>query len=290
MIATPRIAEVRKLIDEARSEGKTIGFVPTMGALHEGHRSLIRRAAEGTDFVVVSIFVNPTQFGANEDLSAYPRTLADDLDACKAEGAHVVFNPDAEEIYPEPSKTQVIVEGITEPMEGVIRPGHFAGVALVCAKLFNIVGPCTAFFGAKDAQQLRVIKRMVFDLSMPVDVVACPTVRDADGLALSSRNKYLSADDRDRSLALVRALRTVEDQIAHGERDVKTLEAAGRKVLEDADLAGIDYLEVVDPDSLEHLERAEGPVLVCGAVRVGTARLIDNILVGAPKGDKESQA
>ncbi len=286
MISTPRISEVRKLVDEARAEGKRIGFVPTMGALHEGHRSLIRRAAEGTDFVVVSIFVNPTQFGANEDLSAYPRTFAADLEACKDEGAHLVFNPSAGEIYPSPSKTQVIVSGITDPMEGVIRPGHFAGVALICAKLFNIIGPCTAFFGEKDAQQLRVIRRMASDLSMPVEIVACPTVRDADGLALSSRNAYLDPADRQRSLALIRSLRRIEALIRDGERIVADLEAHGLAVLEDAELDGIDYLEVVDPDSLERLERVpEGKamVLVCGAVRVGKTRLIDNVLVQAPE-------
>ena len=279
MIATPRIAEVRKLLDEARSEGKRVGFVPTMGALHEGHRSLIRRAAAETDHVVVSIFVNPTQFGANEDLSKYPRTFVDDLEACKAEGAHLVFHPDADEIYPEPSRTTIDVEGLTERMEGSFRPGHFGGVALVCAKLFNIVGPCTAYFGEKDAQQLRVVRRMVRDLSMPVDIVACATVRDDDGLALSSRNRYLDADQRTRALALPRALHAVAEAIRDGETDVRKLEAAGRDVLEAADLDAIDYLEVTDPDTLEPVERVTGAVLVCATVRVGTTRLLDNVLV-----------
>ncbi len=280
MIATPRIAEVRKLLDEARSEGKRIGFVPTMGALHAGHRSLVRRAAADTDFVVVSIFVNPTQFAPGEDLAKYPRTFADDLEACKTAGADLVFHPDADEMYPQPSATQVIVEGLTAAMEGVVRPGHFAGVALVCAKLFNIVGPCAAFFGEKDTQQLRVVRRMAQDLSMPVEIVGCPTVRDADGLALSSRNKYLSTGDRDRSLALIRALRRIEELATSGERHVGTLEAEGRKVLEDAGLDGIDYLEVVDPVSLERLERVDGTALACGAIRVGSTRLIDNLTVG----------
>lgn len=279
MIATSRISEVRKLLDEARSQGKRVGFVPTMGALHEGHRSLVRRAASETDYVVVSIFVNPTQFSATEDLGSYPRTLATDLDACKAEGADLVFHPDAEEMYPEPSKTQITVAGISEPMEGVVRPGHFAGVALVCAKLFNIVGPCTAFFGEKDAQQLRVLRRMAADLSMPVEVVACPTVRDADGLALSSRNAYLRPADRERALALSRALAAMAGMIAGGERSAGCLESEGRKVLERAGLDGIDYLEIVDPDSLERIEVVTGTVLICGAVRVGTTRLIDNVLV-----------
>jgi pantoate--beta-alanine ligase len=287
MIATPRIAEVRKLLDEARAEGKRIGFVPTMGALHEGHRSLVRRAAAETDFVVVSIFVNPTQFGANEDLSKYPRTFADDLDACKAEGANLVFHPDADEIYPEPSKTQINVEGLTERMEGAHRPGHFAGVALVCAKLFNIVGACTAYFGEKDAQQLRVVRRMARDLSMPVEVVGCPTIRDDDGLALSSRNRYLDPQQRERALALSRALNTIADAIHDGERDVATLHTLGREVLEAADLDAIDYLEVVDPDTLEPLERVTGTVLVLGTVRVGDTRLLDNLLVEPGVGTSE---
>ena len=284
MIATPRISEARKLLDEARAEGMRIGFVPTMGALHVGHRSLVRRAAAETDFVVVSIFVNPTQFGANEDLSTYPRTFADDLDACKDEGADLVFHPAAEEIYPEPSRTQVNIEGLTERLEGEFRPGHFAGVALVCAKLFNIVGPCTAYFGEKDAQQLRVVRRMVQDLSMPVEIVPCATVRDADGLALSSRNRYLDAGQRKRALALPQALRTVADAIRNGETDARRLEAAGREVLEAADLDAIDYLEVVDPDTLEPVERVMGTVLVLGTVRLGTTRLLDNVLVEAGAG------
>jgi pantoate--beta-alanine ligase len=288
MIATPRISEVRKLLDEARAEGKRIGFVPTMGALHEGHRSLVRRAAAETDYVVVSIFVNPTQFGANEDLSKYPRTFADDLDACKQEGAHLVFHPDADEIYPEPGRTQITVGGLTERMEGAFRPGHFAGVALVCAKLFNIVGPCMAYFGEKDAQQLRVVRRMVRDLSMPVDVISCATVRDDDGLALSSRNRYLDADQRRRALSLSQALRTIADAIRSGETDARRLEAAGREVLEAADLDAIDYLEVVDPDTLDPIERVTGTVLVCGTVRLGTTRLLDNVLV--TMGDAQSAA
>lgn len=283
MIATGRTAEVRKLLAEARGEGKRVGFVPTMGALHDGHRSLIRRAAADTDYVVVSIFVNPTQFGPNEDLASYPRTFAADLEACKEEGAELVFHPDAEEMYPQPSKTTVTVEGITAPMEGAVRPGHFAGVALVCAKLFNIIGPCVAFFGEKDAQQLRVVRRMAADLSMPVEVVGCPTVRDADGLALSSRNAHLLPTDRKRALALRRALELIEQRVRDGERDVATLEAAGRDLLASAALDGIDYLEVVDPASLEHLERVEGTVLVCGAVRVGTTRLIDNVTITEEK-------
>jgi pantoate--beta-alanine ligase len=279
MNATGRITEARKLLAEARSEGKRIGFVPTMGALHAGHRSLVRRAVADCDYVVVSVFVNPTQFNQADDLAAYPRTFSADLDICKAEGASLVFHPDETEIYPQPSKTSVAVRELSLEMEGAFRPGHFDGVALVCAKLFNIVGPCVAYFGEKDAQQLRVVKRMAFDLSLPVEVVGCPTVRDADGLALSSRNVHLKPEDRTRSLALIRSLREIEAVIGSGERDVAVLESAGRAVLEGAGLDGIDYLDVVDPDSLEHLTVVGETALVCGAIRVGATRLIDNVLV-----------
>ena len=277
MIATPRITELRKLVDEARSEGKRVGFVPTMGALHAGHRSLVERARTDCDYVIVSIFVNPTQFGPNEDLDAYPRTFAADLDMCKDAGADLVFHPDAAEMYPTPSSTTVLLSDLTETMEGAHRTDHFGGVALVVAKLFNIVGPCTAFFGEKDAQQLRVVRRMARDLSMPVEVVGCPTVREGDGLAMSSRNVYLSAEERKKALALSRALREVEKAIGEGERDVAALEAKGRAELSGVD--AVDYFDVVDPDSLEHQTEVTGTVLVCGAVRVGKTRLIDNITV-----------
>ncbi len=287
MIATGRITEVRKLLEEARSVGKRVGLVPTMGALHEGHRSLVRRAAAETDYVVVSIFLNPTQFSLDEDLSAYPRTFADDLEACKVEGAHLVFHPEPDEIYPEPSKTQIFIDGITESMEGRARPGHFGGVALVCNKLFNIIGECSAYFGEKDAQQLRVVTRMAKDLSMPVEVVACATVREPDGLAMSSRNRYLDAGERKRAVALSKALLAIAEAAGAGERDVTTLEAAGREVLERGggfDSGDVDYLDVVDPDSLEHLDRIESSALVCGAVRIGKTRLIDNITIqGEPR-------
>ncbi len=213
MIATGKITEVRKILEAARIEGQTVGFVPTMGALHEGHRSLVRRARAEKGFVVVSIFVNPTQFGPNEDLSAYPRTFADDLEACADEGADLVFHPDADEMYPEGAKTTVSVGALTQPMEGKFRPGHFDGVALVCAKLFAIVGDCTAYFGEKDAQQLRVVAQMARDLALPVEIIGCPTVRDADGLALSSRNKYLAKEDRARSLSLSRALFKIDELV-----------------------------------------------------------------------------
>lgn len=277
MITTSRIADVRKVCEAERAEGRRVGFVPTMGALHEGHLSLIRLARTETDVVVVSIFVNPAQFGPHEDLAAYPRPLEADLDACDTEGVDLVFHPEPEEIYPEPTVTTVHVSGLTERMEGIVRPGHFDGVALVCAKLFNIVGPCAAYFGEKDAQQLRVVGHLVSDLDLPIEIVACPTVRDHDGLALSSRNVYLGPAEHDRALALPRALRTVEGLVAGGERDASALERAGRAELTRADET--DYLEVVDPDTLERVEVVDGPVLVCGAIRVGRTRLIDNVLI-----------
>jgi pantoate--beta-alanine ligase len=277
MNATGKIVEARKLIDAARHEGLRVGFVPTMGALHEGHVALIRRAHEENGFVVVSIFVNPTQFGPNEDLSKYPRTFADDLDKCMDAGVDLVFHPDADEMYPSGMSTTVRVAGVTEPMEGEFRPGHFDGVALVVAKLFNIVGACSAYFGEKDAQQVRVIERMASDLDMPVEVVRCPTVRDADGLALSSRNRYLSAEERRRALSLVTALRSVEEGAANGERSASVLLERARQLL-DAD--AVDYFEIVDPSTLGRVATVDGPVLVCGAIRLGATRLIDNILIG----------
>jgi len=280
MNATGKIVEARKLIDAARFEGKRVGFVPTMGALHAGHVSLIRRAREENGYVVVSIFVNPTQFGPNEDLSKYPRTFADDLEACKAAGADLVFHPEPDEVYPAGMSTTVSVAGVTDPMEGEHRPGHFDGVALVCAKLFNIVGACSAYFGEKDAQQVRVIERMAADLDMPVEVVRCPTVRDADGLALSSRNRYLEREDRRRASSLPRALRSVEEGVANGERSASVLLDRARQLL-DAD--AVDYFEIVDSSTLQRVATVDGPVLVCGAIRLGVTRLIDNISVGGAR-------
>ncbi len=281
MNATGRIAEARKLLDAARNEGIHVGLVPTLGALHDGHRSLMKRARGETGFVVVTIFVNPAQFNDPSDLAAYPRTFADDLEMCASEGVDLVFHPDTDEMYPKPPVTSVIVSGLTSSMEGAERPGHFDGVTLVCAKLFAIVGPCSAYFGEKDAQQLRVVRRMASDLDMPVEIVACPTVRDADGLAMSSRNVALSPEDREQALALPRALGAIADLVRKGERNVAALVASVREDLEIVD--DVDYLEVVDPDTLERLDRVDGPALVCAAVRVGGTRLIDNMMVGAPQ-------
>jgi pantoate--beta-alanine ligase len=277
MNATSRITEARKLLDAARADDKTVGFVPTMGALHDGHLSLIRRAREECGFVVVSIFVNPTQFAPEEDLSTYPRTFADDLERCLAAGVDLVFHPDAAEMYGKGRETVVSVRGLTDPMEGEFRPGHFDGVTLVCCKLFNIVGPCTAYFGRKDAQQLRVVTQMVADLDMPVEIVPCETVREPDGLAMSSRNRYLAREERERAVTLSRALRSVEEGVANGETDPSVLLDRARQLL-DAD--AVDYVEIVDPSTLQRVERIGGPVLVCGAIRLGATRLIDNIAIG----------
>jgi pantoate--beta-alanine ligase len=284
MNTAAHIADVRKLCDEARGAGKRVGFVPTMGALHDGHRSLITRARDETDFVVVSIFVNPTQFAPSEDLSKYPRTFADDLELCANEGVDLVFHPEPDEMYPEGAVTSITVEELTHTMEGAHRPGHFDGVATICAKLFNIVGPCRTFFGEKDAQQLRVVRRMAHDLDIPVEIVGCPTIRDADGLALSSRNVYLTTEERERALSLPRALEEIGKRVEAGETEVSGLLSAARQVLQPAD--AVDYLEIVDPETLGPLERIGGPALVCGAMRIGKTRLIDNVLIEKEKEQK----
>ncbi len=269
---------IRTVLDATRPE-HTVGFVPTMGALHEGHLSLIRRARAECDVVVVSIFVNPAQFGPREDLEAYPRTLEADLAGCAREGVDLVFAPTAEEMYPEPVATTVRVDGLSEPMEGRFRPGHMEGVALVCTKLFAIVGRCRAYFGEKDAQQLRVVGRLAADLDLGVEVVGCPTVREADGLALSSRNAYLSPEERRRALVLYRCLDEVARRAAAGERDTGALLHTAREVLGAEPPDAVDYVEIVDPDTLDQLDRLDGRALVCGAIRIGDTRLIDNMLV-----------
>ena len=271
------ISEVRDVLDDARRRGRSVGFVPTMGALHDGHRSLVRRAREENDLVCVSIFVNPTQFGPNEDLDAYPRPLDDDLAACEHDGVDIVFVPDDAELYPRALATSVRVSTLTDHLEGAHRPGHFDGVTLIVTKLFNIVGRCRAYFGEKDAQQLRVIRRMVSDLNIPVHAVGCRTVREADGLAMSSRNAYLEPDDRERARCLSQALFAIRDAVTAGERDVAALLQIGHGHLKAAD--EVDYLAIADPDDLHHVDHVDGGVLVLGAVRIGSTRLIDNVPV-----------
>lgn len=277
MIECERIEQVRKTLDAARQSGKRVGFVPTMGALHEGHMSLVARAGADNDVVAVSIFVNPAQFGPHEDLDAYPRPRQTDLALCREAEVDLVFAPSVKEMYPGGVLTRVSVSALTAPMEGEVRPGHFDGMCLVVTKLLNIVGPCRAYFGEKDAQQLRVVRRMVADLDAPCEVVACPTVREHDGLALSSRNAYLTPGERQRARFLSRALFAIRDMCAAGERRAPVLLQRGRAVLAEGSPDRVDYLECVDPDTLEAIEEVSGCALVCGAVRIGKTRLIDNV-------------
>ena len=272
------IKDVRQRADRAWTEGKTIGLVPTMGALHAGHGSLIKAAAAECGFVVVSIFVNPTQFGPGEDLDKYPRTLEADCAYCEKLGAHLVFAPSAEEMYPDEQLTWVDVEKLTEPLCGAKRPGHFRGVTTVCTKLFNIVQTDIAFFGQKDAQQALVIRRMVHDLNMPLEIRVCPVVREVDGLAMSSRNKYLSPDERKRATCLYEALVQSKGEIEAGQRDTAVLMAQMRTHIEERG-GCVDYSEIVDVETLEPLSRIDQRALIALAVVIGKTRLIDNVLI-----------
>ncbi|WP_174299530.1 pantoate--beta-alanine ligase [Caulobacter sp. S45] len=269
------IAEVRA----ARGGLGTLGLVPTMGFLHEGHLSLVRRARAECGAVAVSIFVNPTQFGPNEDLARYPRDLARDLALLDGEGAELVFNPSAAEIYPRGFSCRIEVEGVTSPLEGAARPGHFAGVATVVAKLFNIVQPSRAYFGQKDAQQAVVIRRMVSDLDMPVQVVVADTVREADGLALSSRNVYLDAAERAVAPTLFRALSRAKGLFEGGERDAQALREVVRDLIADQPGFRVEYVSVADPDTLQELGTVGSTALMSLAARLGRTRLIDNVVL-----------
>ena len=272
------IAETRSLLDEARSGGSMVGLVPTMGFLHDGHLSLMAAATAANDLTVTTIFVNPLQFGEGEDLAAYPRDLERDTALCGQQGVDVVFAPSVEEMYPLPPLTTVDLSGITATMEGAARPTHFAGVATVVAKLFNIAGPCRAYFGEKDWQQLTVVRRLVADLSFPVEVVGCPIVREADGLAMSSRNIYLDDAHRQAATALSRGLQAGVAMIESGDRDPLAVESTIREVLAAEPLVdGPDYVAVVDAETLEHLPNLAGHVRLLVAARVGPARLLDNL-------------
>lgn len=273
------IDDVRRAVQAARERGRRVACVPTMGALHAGHLSLLEAARRPDAFVVVTIFVNPTQFGPNEDFAAYPRDEAGDLGKCEAGGADAVFIPTAGEMYAPGAATTVHVSRLTETLCGPWRPGHFDGVATVVCKLLNIVRPDTAYFGQKDAQQLAVIRRMVRDLNLPVEIVGCETVREPDGLALSSRNAYLTPEQRQQATCLYRALCEARARIEAGERSPRVVTEAARAVIEAAGPAGIDYVEVVDPETMQPVERIEPPVLVALAVRIGRTRLIDNMRV-----------
>jgi len=270
------ISEIKQITKEWKAKGFSIGFVPTMGYLHEGHKSLIEKARVENDKVVVSIFVNPTQFGPNEDFEKYPRDLEKDAALCSDAGADLIFAPEVKEMYPDGSHTFVDVEGITEGLCGEKRPGHFRGVCIVVSKLFNIVSPHRAYFGEKDAQQLAVIKRMVNDLNFDIEVKGCPIIREEDGLAKSSRNTYLSAEERIAARVLSRSLNKGKEALSKGERDSDNLKNIILNELNSEPLAKIDYVEIVDSSTLKSIKNIEKPILTAIAVFIGKTRLIDN--------------
>jgi pantoate--beta-alanine ligase len=262
----------------ARPEGR-MGFVPTMGALHEGHLALVRAAKAQSDTVAASIFVNPLQFGPKEDLGKYPRTFERDCEMLEKEGVDLLFAPAVEEMYPEKAITYVNVEGLSDKLDGKSRPGHFRGVSTVVSKLFHIVQPDLAFFGQKDAAQVAIIRRMVRDLNIPVEIVVCPTTREPDGLAMSSRNAYLDAIQRKSALVLYRSVLYVQNLFQQGERNAATLINAGMKIFSEEPSVRLDYFEIVNPETLEPVEEIARGTLVAVAAYVGTTRLIDNILL-----------
>jgi len=279
MQLTRTIEDARSRIKVARSQGKKIGLVPTMGALHIGHTSLIDRAVKETDYVVVSIFVNPTQFGAGEDFEKYPRPIEADLKICEEHNVDLVFNPGPEEIYQDENITWVNVEKLTEPLCGRNRPGHFRGVTTVCAKLFNIITPDIAYFGQKDAQQAIVVKRMSADLNMPLEIVICPTVREPNGLAISSRNQYLSDQQRKDATLIYKSLQKCQQMIESGTRDTHKIISQMQQILEQEPSIKIEYISIVNADSLRDIDEAKGKILAAVAAKIGPARLIDNILI-----------
>ena len=272
-----RIADLRALLDETRCAGRTVGLVPTMGALHDGHASLVERAAAECDLVCTTVFVNPLQFGPGEDFAAYPRDLERDVQRAEKAGAGVVFAPAVGEMYPGGERTTVAVSALTDRLEGGHRPGHFDGVATVVTKLFAIAGACRAYFGEKDYQQLLVVRQLARDLSLPVEVVGCPTVRERDGLALSSRNAYLDAEEREAAAVLSRALQAGAAAIIAGERSADAVRRLMTGIVTAEPLAELDYAEVADADDLTPLARIDGAVRLLVAARVGPARLIDNL-------------
>ena len=273
------VSWMKQAARQARAENHVIGIVPTMGALHEGHLSLLRRAKSECSKVFASIFVNPTQFGPNEDLSKYPRTFEADVAKLEAARVDILFAPDAKEIYPQGFTTYITVEGLSDRLEGRSRPGHFRGVATVVHKLFEIAQPHFAFFGRKDAQQARILQRMLQDLNSDVELVLCPIVREPDGLALSSRNTYLSPEERRAATVLHRSLEAARREIAGGTRDALSLQNTVRNVLAEEKLTRADYVELASADSFEPVARAAAPAYVLLAVFIGKARLIDNLLI-----------
>jgi pantoate--beta-alanine ligase len=273
------VLEMQHWSDAARARGQRIGLVPTMGYLHVGHLSLVAEARRRTDVVVASIFVNPLQFGANEDLDRYPRDVERDTQLLGGAGTHVLFLPDVKEMYPEGFQTAVTVDRVTRGLCGAARPSHFQGVTTVVAKLFNMVKPHVAVFGQKDFQQLVAIRRLVADLNFDVEIVGAPIVREADGLAMSSRNAYLSDRERDAALCLSRALAAAATQVGRGETDGLRILAAARRVVTDEPRARLDYAALVDPDTLEDIATVRAPALLALAVHIGKTRLIDNCLL-----------
>jgi pantoate--beta-alanine ligase len=281
VITVPTIAEVRRCCDDTRRAGRVVALVPTMGSFHDGHRSLMRAARTEADLVVVSLFVNPTQFGPDEDLDGYPSDLEGDAATAAAEGVDILFVPSVAEMYPEPPRTTVHIDELTDRLCGASRPTHFDGVATVVTKLFSVVGPCRAYFGRKDAQQLAVIRRLVDDLNLRVAVIGCPLVREPDGLARSSRNAYLTTDDRTAATVLWKALSAAADAIAAGERDAATIQALAESTIRSEPRVRLDYAELVDARTMHPATRVDGELVLAVAAFVGRARLIDNLTITA---------
>ena len=280
------ISWMKETVRQARAENHVIGFIPTMGVLHEGHLSLIRRARVDCSRVYASIFLNPTQFGPNEDLSRYPKTFESDVEKLTAAGVEALFAPEINEIYPPGFRTYVNVEGLSERLEGRSRPGHFRGVATVVLKLFEIVQPQFAYFGRKDAQQVRILQQMAIDLNLNVEIVVCPIVREGQGLALSSRNTYLNSEERRAATVLQRALDEARRELSSGTRDALQLQTTIRRVLSSEPLARVDYVEIVDAESFEPVSSIGArPVYALLAVFIGKTRLIDNLLIEHALGD-----
>lgn len=271
------IDELRNWVDSWRLEGRSVGFVPTMGALHEGHLALVRHASQLADRVVVSIFVNPTQFGPGEDFERYPRNKEQDSELLQEGGCHLLFLPEPSTIFPADHSTYVDVETLADRLEGKYRPGHFRGVATIVTQLLNLVRPNVAVFGQKDAQQLAVVKRLVRDLHLPVEIASHPTIRESDGLAMSSRNAYLSADERTAASAIYRALSSARRRIEQGERSAEAIRRVLREVLEHELLIDIEYAEVVEADTFEPIRRLRGSIVMPVAAHIGATRLIDNL-------------
>src|SRR5579863_3583715 len=272
---------MRAACRSVRAARRRLGLVPTMGALHEGHVSLVRAARSSCDVVAASIFINPTQFGPNEDLAKYPRSFERDCELLKREGVEMLFAPAVEEMYPAGAVTWVTVEELSGKLDGHSRPGHFRGVTTIVAKLFHIIEPAAAFFGQKDAAQVAIIRRMVRDLNLPVEIVVCPIVREPDGLALSSRNIYLDSEQRRQALVLHRSLMRVKEKADAGEQNANKLAAAGRALFVEGNSVRLDYFEIVNPDTLDPVADVSGGALVAVAAYVGTTRLIDNLLLDA---------